>query len=419
MHKKRVLIAGNHTCGNRGDAAILRGLINCMSRIAPEVDFVINSRFPESSSYLLSQKVIGDPLAKFRTRATKSWKNKITKRCTDKLVSKILLLKLKHKRLAKALPIPNVYEKYIQDLNQYDAVIQVGGSFYVDAYGVSQFDNALCSLIASKPLLLIGHSVGPFGNGHFADISEYVFSKASFFGLREAVSMDLVRQQFIKSIPTVVMGTDTAWLVDPNVEITPLPFDVERKIIAITVRELAPFDRTLGIEQAAYERKMANICQQLIMKGYTIFALSTCTGIDRYPKDDRMVALRVKSHCDSDSQKHFHVAMDEYNDVQLGSLLSQCVLTIGTRLHSAIISMNFGTPAFALNYEHKSKGIMEGLGLDRFAIPLVSFMNGDFEIELFKELKNLDELREHTAEKVALERQKASDFVERALQAIL
>lgn len=419
MHKKRVLIAGNHTCGNRGDAAILRGLINCIAKIEPNIELVIYSRFPESSSYLLSEKIIGDPLAKFRTAATLGWKNKIAKRLTNKLLSKVLLLKLKHKKLAKLLPIPNVYEKYIQELNQYDAIIQVGGSFYVDAYGVSQFDNALCSLIAAKPLLFIGHSVGPFGNGHFADVSEYVFSKASFFGLREAVSLDLVRQQFLNNTPTVDLGTDTAWLVDHNVALTPLPFQTERKIIAITVRELTPFDRTLGIEQPAYERKMASICQQLIANGYTIFALSTCTGIDGYPKDDRMVALRVKSYCDSDCQKHFHVAMDEYNDIQLGSLLSQCVLTIGTRLHSAIISMNFGTPAFALNYEHKSKGIMEGLGLDNFAIPLLSFMNGNFETELFRELKNIDELRKNTADRVSIERQKAFHFVERALQAIL
>lgn len=419
MSKKRVLIAGNHTCGNRGDAAILRGLINCISQIASNVDLVINSRFPESSTYLLNQTVIGDPLAKYRTRATKSWNSKITKRITDKLVSRILLFKLKNKTIGKVLPLPAVYENYIKDLSQYDAIIQVGGSFYVDAYGVSQFDNALCSLIAEKPLLFIGHSVGPFGNGHFADTSESVFSKASFFGLREAVSHDLIKRQFQNKIPTLDMGTDTAWLVDPKVVVTQLPFQTKRKIIAITVRELAPFDRTLHIKQSEYERKMANICKELIDRGYAILAVSTCTAIDGYPKDDRMVALRIQSQCDPDTKQHFYVAMDEYNDNQLGSILSQCVLTIGTRLHSAIISMNFGTPAFALNYEHKSKGIMEGLGLDNLAVPLVSFMNGDFEFRLYEQLNDLHGLTELTLKKVSLERQKAFEFVERALKEII
>ncbi len=99
---------------------------------------------------------------------------------------------------------------------------------------------------------------------------------------------------------------------------------------------------------------------RLIADGYQVLALSTCTSIDRYNRDDRMVALRMAKYV-NDSE-HFHIAMDELNDVEIGKILASCVLTIGTRLHSAIISMNFGTPAIAINYEHKSAGIMQQLG---------------------------------------------------------
>ena len=49
-------------------------------------------------------------------------------------------------------------------LSGYDAIIQVGGSFFVDLYGVPQFEHALCTFMAKKPLFMIGHSVGPFQN---------------------------------------------------------------------------------------------------------------------------------------------------------------------------------------------------------------------------------------------------------------
>ncbi|STE96177.1 Colanic acid biosynthesis protein [Escherichia coli] len=49
--------------------------------------------------------------------------------------------------------------------------------------------------------------------------------------------------------------------------------------------------------------------------------------------------------------------MDELNDLEMGKILGACELTVGTRLHSAIISMNFATPAIAINYEHKSAGL--------------------------------------------------------------
>ena len=90
-----------------------------------------------------------------------------------------------------------------------------------------------------------------------------------------------------------------------------------------------------------------------------------------------MVALRVQKNIKQ--PEHFKVVMDELNDVELGTLLSQCELTIGTRLHSAIISMNFGTPAFALNYEHKSEGIMNQLGLPDFGVPLGDLLNGKLQ----------------------------------------
>tara|TARA_Y100001960_G_C14277772_1_gene635384 strand:+ start:111 stop:512 length:402 start_codon:yes stop_codon:yes gene_type:complete len=81
-----------------------------------------------------------------------------------------------------------------------------------------------------------------------------------------------------------------------------------------------------------------------------------------------MVAQRIARQLKN--PKTAYVVMDELDDVQLGSLLGQCVLTIGTRLHSAIISKNFGTPAFAIAYEHKSQGILNQMGLSMYSIDI-------------------------------------------------
>lgn len=67
-----------------------------------------------------------------------------------------------------------------------------------------------------------------------------------------------------------------------------------------------------------------------------------------------MVAITLGDYVQQKDK--YRVVMDEFNDLELGILLAGCHLTIGTRLHSAIISMNFGTPAVAINYEHKSLG---------------------------------------------------------------
>ncbi len=63
---------------------------------------------------------------------------------------------------------------------------------------------------------------------------------------------------------------------------------------------------------------------RLIADGYQVLALSTCTSIDRYNRDDRMVALRMAKYV-NDSE-NFHIAMDELNDVEIGKILASCVL---------------------------------------------------------------------------------------------
>ncbi|MDA6274970.1 colanic acid biosynthesis pyruvyl transferase WcaK, partial [Escherichia coli] len=52
----------NHTCGNRGDSAIMRGLLDAISRQQPDVEMDVMSRFPISSSWLQGREIIADPL---------------------------------------------------------------------------------------------------------------------------------------------------------------------------------------------------------------------------------------------------------------------------------------------------------------------------------------------------------------------
>ena len=58
----KLLILGNHTCGNRGDSAILRGLLDAINILNPYAEVDVMSRYPVSSSWLLNRPVMGDPL---------------------------------------------------------------------------------------------------------------------------------------------------------------------------------------------------------------------------------------------------------------------------------------------------------------------------------------------------------------------
>ena len=410
----KILVVGNHTCGNRGDGAIIRGLTQELEAKVPNLELTLMSRFPDSSEMLIGREFENDWIYNSNQKASS-----ILSKIKRKLKTKILLKNLRNsidspKSIKK---LPKDYQNYIKVLSGYDLIIQVGGSFFVDLYGIGQFKHAICALASETPIAFLGHSVGPFQNREFNSIAKKVFSSTKLFGLREAVSKSMVEESF--ELPeNYFEGADTAWLVRP------IEADIENKAllnfidsgntIAITLRVLAPFDKRLGVSQLQYEEAFAKLCNIFIERGYNIIACSTCTGIDGYTKDDRIVAYRVGKLINDRSK--YKVVMDELNDVELGTLISRCKLTIGTRLHSAIISMNFGTPAFAINYEHKSKGIMNQLGLPELGVDISELLNGELIEKADKVLSSLDKFDITMKSAVQKEKEKASAMVTLSLK---
>ncbi|EGW5166632.1 colanic acid biosynthesis pyruvyl transferase WcaK, partial [Salmonella enterica] len=156
------------------------------------------------------------------------------------------------------------------------------------------------------------HSVGPFQNPDFNQLANYVFGRTSALILRETVSRDLMTAAQIDT-RKVEQGVDTAWLVERRHDEFVASYAVQhwldvtarRKTVAITLRDLEPFDKRLGTTQQVYEQAFAQVVNRLIADGYQVLALSTCTSIDRYNRDDRMVALRMAKYV-NDSE-HFHI----------------------------------------------------------------------------------------------------------------
>ena len=335
----------------------------------------------------------------------------------------VLLSRVTDTGKLRNIAIAQGFTDFVRLLSGYDAIIQVGGSFFVDLYGVPQFEHALCTFMAKKPLFMIGHSVGPFQDEQFNQLAKYVFGRCDALILRESVSLDLMKRSNITTAK-VEHGVDTAWLVDHHTEDFTASYAVQhwldvaaqQKAVAITLRELAPFDKRLGTTQQAYEKAFAGVVNRILDEGYQVIALSTCTGIDSYNKDDRMVALNLRQHISDPAR--YHVVMDELNDLEMGKILGACELTVGTRLHSAIISMNFATPAIAINYEHKSAGIMQQLGLPEMAIDIRHLLDGSLQAMVADTLGQLPALNTRLNEAVSRERQTGMQMVKSVLERI-
>ncbi len=131
--------------------------------------------------------------------------------------------------------------------------------------------------------------------------------------------------------------------------------------VGITARAWLP-----GPAQDSYERALAGFVDWLQnVRGATVTLIPQVTS-DYQGDDDRIVARRVASHCTTtpclvDGRLDHRTLCAVYADLDY---------LVGTRFHSVIFGLLSGTPALAIEYEHKTSGIMGDLGLSEWVIPI-------------------------------------------------
>jgi len=133
----KLLILGNHTCGNRGDSAILRGLLDAIYTLSPETEVDVMSRYPVSSSWLLNRPVMGDPLYSQMKQHNNAAgvMGRVKKVLRRRYQHQVLLSRVTDTGKLRNIAIAQGFTDFVRLLSGYDAIIQVGGSFFVDLYG--------------------------------------------------------------------------------------------------------------------------------------------------------------------------------------------------------------------------------------------------------------------------------------------
>lgn len=123
----KLLILGNHTCGNRGDSAIMRGLLDAIRQQAPEAEMDVMSRFPVSSAWLQGRPIIADPLYQLsqKQQAAAGLNGRVKKILRRRFQYKILLSKVAQEGSLRNFAIAPEFAEFAQFIAQYDAVIQV------------------------------------------------------------------------------------------------------------------------------------------------------------------------------------------------------------------------------------------------------------------------------------------------------
>lgn len=378
---RRVLIVNTHSTLNSGDTAIVLGQIALLRAQDPGVEITLTSRTPrlDRNFYRRSGVRVIPPL--FHTPAGFAGKNR------GRLAALLSLL------------LPWNALRYLFCARRADLVAAAGGGYFYTTSssrpGLTWRQNEWhlrLALRLGKPLLFFPQSFGPFADPGSAARLLAVLAHPGTRGIlvRETISRDLLQELAAKSglsLPTILCP-DMAFSHCPQAAADPLPDHLPRPRLALALRDWA-FPGADAQERARareeYLLTMVEVCRRFrVRHGGSIVLYSQVRG-PAAAEDDRRLTAEILGRLAAElpaTVLYHHTLPESAHPDEIVALLARCDLLLASRLHAVILSVLAGTPALALGYLPKSRGVMRELGLEDACLEITAARVDDVERRL-------------------------------------
>jgi len=357
---KKILICNYFSASNRGDAAIMEGLISGIREVRPDSEIAIAAYDVESARAFHNEDVLAQP---FLDGSIFQFKNFI-----------FALTSVWHRKAVFGKEkASDDRTRFIHAMERQDLVIATGGSNIVGCYGFGPFGHLWALWMAKrlgKKTVLMGQSIGPLNSVLLRTFAAYVLRRLDYIVLRDQASLDLLKS--IGVPPERMQATaDLAFLMDPErgakrdrlgqLRAEGIPVvDPDSLNISISVRHKFP-----SMSRESYERYIE------VMKGFIewavenhaarIFLIATGTRFYRYNGDDRYLGIDLWNAVKPSCRANVKVLLNEYSPHDFIRFFKTMNVHIGTRMHSNILCALSGTPFIGIGYEFKTIELMRNL----------------------------------------------------------
>lgn len=395
----KVLLTNVYSYKNKGDAAIVLALVNEINRAFNKPQILIQTAdvtndtdrygVPVSATllwYLLSS-VRDKPLPVRLLKVVGGFAG---------LGLFIAALKLTHRRVTFVLS--KDLQRFQREIVEHDVVIACGGG-YLRTGNASVLDtllllttclNFVLPTYLDKKVYLYSQSIGPVYGALQRKILRMALNRVQIIESREDVTtkflgnLELNTSVIETADPALLLGEKSRFPAE-HVRLAP-----GRMHVGLTVRRWFNDPRKLE----AYTRTMAKAIDHVIEKHKAqVFYLPQVIA-DNFGDDDRIIARRVH---DLVKNKEFYTVIEaDLHPYEMIGMCKKMHIFIGTRMHSNIFALVSHVPVVAIEYEHKTRGIMRGLGLEELTIDI-------------KEIN--DDVLQGTIEKILKDRNKYANLI--------
>lgn len=383
-----ILFTHAYTRHNKGDAAIVAGMLTELRRYAPS----------DRVTLLTLEQPKNNPYEEFGVHLIPSFFFEAIYRTTSPIyrffrtlsivvVTLIwaFITRIGHREATWWLP-PRL-RVICQAYWHAHLMIAVGGGYLRGGKSVQAFVTLILHLhafwiaqILHKRIILYSQSIGPFTTSLQKTLTSLTLRHVTRIYAREDITLHLLSHMCISN-GIVRKGVDAGFLITRARTVPQEVRHLHRPLVGITVRQwLSPS------LQEKYERALAMFARYLITKvGAHVLIIPQVTSL-KHHDDDRVPGRRVKKHIRSPK---ITVLEKDYTHSEIASLYSNLDYFIGTRMHSVIFSLTAHVPVIAIEYEYKTRGIMRELSLADWVIPIED-VTASRLIHLFKSLQRAE-----------------------------
>lgn len=354
-----ILITDYFCASNRGDAAILEGVHQSLEEVYPDADITVMTENARAAQLIHGIDAEPQVLAGFRWGLSKKNAARAYLSLTGPLINQ-----------GMAPPGFDYINKRgnVQPYLDADLVISTGGQFLTDIYfpgkvGVLWEHYFLSQL--DTPVIIYAQTLGPFERQPYRIMTKMVLNKAELIITRDRKSKEIVENLRVST--PIHFTADAAFSMDSPtnreipldaLDVTDTLPDKNEATISISVREWNHTDEDMSVDD--YAQTFADVADWLVgEKSMNVVFASTCTGLAGYHKDDRFIAAQVVDLMEYGDRDEVQILAGEYTPQELVEVYEQFDLHIGMRMHSCILAMLAETPVIAVQYQHKSTGLME------------------------------------------------------------
>jgi polysaccharide pyruvyl transferase CsaB len=331
-----VLVTGHYGFTNTGDEAILLSMVSHLRELCPGIRVVVTSGSPAKTAATLGVQAI-------------QWYS----------------LQALREAVAECDLVIIGGGGLFHDYREVDPE-----AFLTDNHsGLGFFSSpVVLASLYEKPVMLYAVGIGPLFSEHGRKLTQFACANAAAITVRDSGSKEILESIGVAARNITVTADPTFGM--PIRKDADLIGYVQALRTSSPVIAVAPRYWNTGVDQEFWETELARALDRFLADRPGTLLFIPLQRIARPNEDDAHTAESIKARMRAKNRAE--VMTCDLSPQQVQTVLSECDLVVGMRLHSTILAMSVGVPLVGLSYDPKVENIMGQAGLRDFVIDLGS-----------------------------------------------